>query len=147
MFALNSLRIEKGYKTWKGDLSTDYSVLESGLDRFVRLDKKNNFPGKASVLVEKQKGVSKKSVTLVLERSDYDAPYMSTIWKDNKIVGEVTSGAWGYRVGASIALAMLTTESAVIGEKVEIDIYGQRVGAIVKDEKPLWDPNNERMRA
>ena len=45
---------------FRGTLSTDYSVLESGLDRFVRLDKKNNFPGKASVLVEKQKGVSKK---------------------------------------------------------------------------------------
>ncbi len=147
MFALNSLRIEKGYKTWKGDLSTDYSALESGLDRFVRLDKFNDFPGKSSVLIEKQKGVSKKAVILVLEKHDCDAPYMSTIWKDGKIVGEVTSGAWGYRVGASIALAMLKTEFAVFGEKVEIDIYGQKVKATVKGNKPLWDPNNERIRA
>ena len=46
MYALNSLRIEKGYRAWKGDLSTDYSLLEGGLDRFVKLDKDHDFPGK-----------------------------------------------------------------------------------------------------
>jgi dimethylglycine dehydrogenase len=53
MFALNSLRIEKGYRAWKGDLSTDYSLLEGGLDRFIRFDKPQDFPGKAALLAEK----------------------------------------------------------------------------------------------
>jgi dimethylglycine dehydrogenase len=57
MFALNSLRIEKGYRAWKGDLSTDYSLLEGGLDRFIRFDKPQDFPGKAALLAEKQRGV------------------------------------------------------------------------------------------
>jgi dimethylglycine dehydrogenase len=53
MWALNSLRIEKGYRAWKGDLSTDYSLLEGGLDRFIRFDKPQDFPGKAALLAEK----------------------------------------------------------------------------------------------
>ena len=147
MFALNSLRIEKGYKTWKGDLSTDYSLLESGLDRFVNLEKEQDFPGRNAILIEKQKGSKKQAVTLILENSDYDAPYMSTLWKDGQIVGEVTSGAWGYRVGASIALGMLKMDLAFAGSKVEIDIYGQKVIATVQSRKPLWDPQNERLMA
>ena len=63
MWALNSLRLEKGYRAWKGDLSTDYSLLEGGLDRFVRLDKPQDFPGKAAILNEKQQGVKKRFVT------------------------------------------------------------------------------------
>jgi len=147
MFALNSLRIEKGYKTWKGDLSTDYSLLESGLGRFVKFDKPQNFPGKAALLVEKQQGLKKKAVTLVLNLTECDAPYMSTLWRNNKIVGEVTSGCWGYRVGKSIALAMLQEEFAVSGQELEVDVFGQRVAAIVQDGQSMWDPQNKRIKA
>ncbi len=54
MWALNSLRIEKGYRAWKGDLSTDYTLYEGGLDRFVKLDKPQDFRGKAALQKEKQ---------------------------------------------------------------------------------------------
>ena len=145
MFALNSLRIEKGYKTWKGDLSTDYSVLESGLDRFVRLNKQQDFPGKSALLVQKQHGIKKKAVTLILDLKDFDAPYMSTLWKNNKIVGEVTSGAWGYRVNKSIALAMIKSEFATSGQELEVDVFGHRVSAFVHEGSALWDPKNERI--
>ena len=145
MFALNSLRIEKGYKTWKGDLSTDYSLLESGLGRFVRLDKPQNFPGKAALLREKQQGVKKRSVTLLLDLTEFDAPYMATLWKDNKIVGEVTSGCWGYRVGKSIALAMLHQEFAVPGQLLEVDVFGQKIKATVQENQATWDPHNKRI--
>jgi hypothetical protein len=82
MFALNSLRIEKGYRAWKGDLSTDYSLLEGGLDRFIRFDKPQDFPGKAALLAEKQRGVKKRFVTLTVDAGAADAPYMSTLWHD-----------------------------------------------------------------
>ena len=74
MFALNSLRIEKGYRAWKGDLSTDYSLLEGGLDRFIRFDKPQDFPGKAALLAEKQRGVTKRFVTLTVDAGAADAP-------------------------------------------------------------------------
>ena len=147
MWALNSLRLEKGYRAWKGDLSTDYSVLQGGLDRFVRLDKPQDFPGKAAIQNEKQQGVTKRFVTLVVDAGASDAPYMSTLWHDRLVVGETTSGAWGYRVNASIALAMLRADLAVSGTELEVEIYGERYRAVVQEDQPLWDPENERLRA
>ncbi len=147
MWALNSLRIEKGYRAWKGDLSTDYSLLEGGLDRFVRLDKPQDFPGKAALLAEKQRGVAKRFVTLTVEAGEADAPYMSTLWHDGEVVGETTSGAWGYRVGKSIALGMLRADLAREGTRIEVEIYGERFPATVQADAPLWDPKNERVRA
>jgi dimethylglycine dehydrogenase len=147
MWALNSLRLEKGYRAWKGDLSTDYSLLEGGLDRFVKFDKPQDFPGKAALLAEKQRGSKKRFVTLVADAGEADAPYMSTLWHDGKIVGETTSGGWGYRVNASIAFGMLRTDLAVPGTEIEVEIYGERCRAVVQEDQPLWDATNERIRA
>jgi dimethylglycine dehydrogenase len=147
MFALNSLRIEKGYRAWKGDLSTDYSMLEGGLERFVKFDKPQDFAGKAALLAEKQRGVKKQFVTLIVEAKAADAPYMSTLWHEGQIVGETTSGAWGYRVGASVALGMLRADLAVPGTEIEVEIYGERCRAVVQPDAPLWDAQNERLRA
>ena len=147
MYALNSLRIEKGYRAWKGDLSTDYSLLEGGLERFVKLDKPQDFTGKAAILAEKQQGVKKRFVTLVVDAGDADAPYMSCIWHGDQIVGETTSGAWGYRVNASVALGMVRADLAVPGTEVQVEIYGQKCRAVVQEDQPLWDPQNERLRA
>ncbi|MBD3665696.1 FAD-dependent oxidoreductase [Sulfitobacter sp. TSTF-M16] len=147
MYALNSLRIEKGYRTWKGDLSTDYSLLEGGLDRFVRLDKPQDFPGKAALQNEKQQGVKKRFVTLIVDAGDQDAPYMSTVWHGDEVVGETTSGDWGYRVNKSIALGMVRAELADPGTELEVEIFGQRRKAVVQPDQPLWDPENARIRA
>ncbi len=147
MYTLNALRMEKGYRTWKGDLSTDYTLFEGGLDRFVKLDKPQEFPGKAALLNEKQQGSKKRFVTLTVEAGDADAPYMSTIWHNGEVVGETTSGAWGYRVNKSIALGMIRTDLANPGTELEVEIYGQRCKAAVQPDQPLWDPENERLRA
>ncbi|WP_170439729.1 GcvT family protein [Ruegeria arenilitoris] len=147
MYALNSLRIEKGYRAWKGDLSTDYSLLEGGLERFVKFDKPQDFPGKTALLAEKQRGVKKSFVTLVVEAGDCDAPYMSCIWQGDQIVGETTSGAWGYRVGKSVALGMIKADLANPGTELEVEIYGEKCRAVVQEDQPLWDPANERLRA
>ncbi|WP_170369203.1 GcvT family protein [Ruegeria arenilitoris] len=147
MYALNSLRIEKGYRAWKGDLSTDYSLLEGGLERFVKFDKPQDFPGKTALLAEKQRGVKKSFVTLVVEAGGCDAPYMSCIWQGDQIVGETTSGAWGYRVGKSVALGMIKADLANPGTELEVEIYGEKCRAVVQEDQPLWDPANERLRA
>ena len=122
-------------------------MLEGGLDRFVKLDKPQDFPGKAALMNEKQQGSKKRFVTMIVEAQDQDAPYMSTIWHEGEIVGETTSGAWGYRVGASIALGMVRPDLAVPGTELEISIYGQMCRATVQADAPLWDPANERLRA
>ncbi|MFT7135967.1 MAG: dimethylglycine dehydrogenase [Akkermansiaceae bacterium] len=147
MFALNALRLEKGYRAWKCDLSTDYSVLEGGLDRFIKFDKPQDFPGKALLLKEKQQGSEKMFATLTLDAEGYDAPYMSNIWHGDQLVGATTSGGWGYRVGKSIALSMLRSDLAAAGTRVEVEIYGTRIPAQVSGDQALWDPENKRLRA
>ena len=146
MFALNSLRVEKGYRAWKGDLSTDYTVLQGGLDRFVDWAKPD-FRGKAALEAEKQRGVSKRFCTLVIEAGEQDPPYMSTIWHNGQVVGELTSGYYGHRVAACIGLGMLKSEVNVAGTAVEVEIFGTRYPAVVQEDQPLWDAKNERIRA
>jgi len=82
-----------------------------------------------------------------VDAGDADAPPMSTIWHDGKVVGEVTSGGWGYRVDASIALAELPPELADPGNRVEVEIFGERRPALVQGDRALWDPANVRLRA
>jgi len=148
MYALNSMRIEKGYRAWKGDLSTDYTLLEGGLERFVKFDKPQDFPGKAALQSEKQSGCTKGFVTLTIDDAcDFDAPYMSTIWNGEEVVGEVTSSAMGYRTGKCIALGMLRADLLGVGTKLEIEIFGGRYRATVQADEPVWDPANERLRA
>ncbi|MGA1614312.1 MAG: GcvT family protein, partial [Lutimaribacter sp.] len=146
MWALNSLRIEKGYRAWKGDLSTDYSILQGGLERFVDWSKPD-FPGKAAMLAEKEAGPTRRFVLLHVQAGDCDAPYMSTLWHQGEIVGETTSGAWGYRVNHSVALGMVRADLAQPGTEIEVEIYGQRHSAVVQPDGPLWDPKNQRIRA
>ncbi len=146
MWALNSLRLEKGYRTWKADLSSNYSLLECGLHRFVRFEKDTDFPGKAALLHQRKFDLRRCFAVLTVAARDADAPHMSTLWYENHVVGEVTSGGWGYRVNASIALAMLRSDLAVPGTEIEVEIYGERCKATVQQESSLWDPRNERLQ-
>jgi len=146
MWALDSLRLEKGYRSWKVDLSTDYTILQADLERFIQWDK-IDFLGKQALLAEKAQGLKKSFATLTVDCKNYDAPYMASIWYDDKIVGEVTSGGYGFRVEKSIALGMLRADLNRPGIQVEIDIYGKKYPATVQPNVPLWDFHNRRIRA
>ncbi len=147
MWALDRLRLEKGYRAWKADLSTDYSLLEGGLDRFVRFDKPHRFPGKVALLNERQQGSKKRFATLIIKAGEQDPPYMSTVWDGEQLVGEITSSGWGYRVNACVGLAMIRSDLAVEGTQLEVEIFGARYPGIVQADQPLWDPDNRRLRA
>ena len=143
MKALDRLRLEKGYRAWKGDLSTDYTLVQAGLERFIDWD--HDFPGRDALRAEVQAGGGKRFTILTLDEDPgCDAPSMSNVWKDGAVVGEVTSGGWGYRVGASIGLAMVA--GVVAGDRVEVEIFGDRVPATVRGAGALWDPAGARMR-
>ncbi|MFN4159775.1 MAG: FAD-dependent oxidoreductase [Gemmobacter sp.] len=146
MFALDALRIEKGYRAWKGDLSTDYTVLQGGLERFVDWGK-GDFRGRAALEVERQAGAAKRFVAMEVEPGDSDPPYMSTIWQADAVVGEVTSAAWGHRVGACVALGVVRADLAVPGQALEVEVFGARRAAVVCGDGAIWDPANARIRA
>ena len=147
MFALDSLRLEKAYRAWKGELSTDYTILQGGLERFVKWEKPE-FNGRQALLNEKQQGVKKRFAVVTLDKPGAcDAPYMSTVWHDGGIVGETLSGGWGYRVDKSIALGMIRSDLVEAKAPVEVEIFGERFSATIHGDAPLWDPANERLRA
>ncbi len=83
----------------------------------------------------------------MIEAGEQDPPYMSTVWQNGTVVGEITSGGWGYRVNKCIGLAMVRSDLAEEGTGLEVEIFGARYPAVVQADQPLWDPANERLRA
>lgn len=144
IYAIDSMRLEKCYRGWKQDLTTEYSALQAGLDRFIRFNKPD-FPGKSALLKERTQGISDKFVPLLVDADGADALYASTVFKNGKRVGFATSGGYGHRIGRSIALAYVRSDLAQPNQELQIDILGKLRGAIVGTE-PLFDPNNDRLR-
>ncbi len=142
--AMDSLRIEKSYKYWRVDLTTEYSAWQAGLDRFIQLDK-GDFPGRAALIREQQQGTPRKLVTLACDVADADPFGNEPIWAGAAMVGRATSGAYGYTVGRSLALAYVAAAHTTLGTKLEIEILGQRFPATVIPDSP-WDPENLRLR-
>jgi dimethylglycine dehydrogenase len=144
MYAMDSLRLEKGYVSWKQDITLDYDPFEAGLDRFVRLGK-GDFIGKAALLERRAHGTVQVFVPLLVDAEDADAPSASVVFRGEDSVGVVGSGGYGHRIGRSIALAYVRHDLAVPGTVLEIGILGMRRRAIVA-ASPLYDPANDRLR-
>lgn len=146
IYAVNSLGLEKCYRAWKQDLTTEFSALAAGLDRFVRLDKAS-FPGRGALLTERARGGPRdRLVPLLIDAEDADAPVSATVFKGETRVGIVTSGGYGHRLGRSIALAYVRSEVSRPGEVLAVEIFGRRCRAVVTAEPP-YDPSNARIRA
>jgi len=146
LYAMDSLRLEKCYRAWKGDLTTEYTPLMASLDRFVKLDKPGGFIGQEALWREAATGPRERFVPLVVDAADADAAAVSIVHAGDTPVGLVTSGGYGYRLNQSIALAYVRTDLAVPGTELEVEILGSRRRAVVGRE-PLYDPGNERLRA
>ncbi|MYD95972.1 MAG: FAD-dependent oxidoreductase [Gammaproteobacteria bacterium] len=144
--AMDSLRVEKSYRMVGTELSIEYSALESGLDRFVRLDKEN-FTGRDGLLAWRDRGFANAFVTMAVDGPDDADPIGNNpLYVDGEMVGRATSGNYGFRLEQSLALAMIRPELADPGTSLEIEILGERYAARIVEESP-WDPDNERLRA
>jgi dimethylglycine dehydrogenase len=145
MYAMDSLRLEKCYRGWKTDMTHEYTPLMASLERFVDFQKPG-FTGMAALLEEARLGPKERLVPLLLEEAgDADAPACATVWQGENRVGLVTSGGFGHALGRSIALAYVGTDFADPGTKLDVEILGERRGAIVVRE-PIYDPTNARLK-
>ena len=144
--AIDSLRLEKGYRYWSSEISPDYNPLEAGLGFAVKLNKKD-FIGKEALLKQKEAGLTRKLCCMTLSDSQTIAlgkePVRS---KDGRIIGWVAAGGFGYSVEKSIIYAYLPIEFAKAGTELEVEFLGEQVGAVVV-QSPLWDPKGDRIRA
>ena len=144
--AMDSLRIEKSYRLVGTELSIEYAALESGLERFVHPNK-GDFIGRDALVAWQQKGFANKFVTLeVHDVTDADALGNNAIFKDGENFGRATGGNFGFRLGKSLALAMVRPDLADEGTELEMDILGTRHRVTVIPESP-YDPENEKLRA
>jgi dimethylglycine dehydrogenase len=145
--AMDSMRIEKSYRLIPREMSIEYSALESGLERFVKLDKSCDFVGKAGLQAWQEKGFDNRFVTLeVHDIDDADARGSEGIYKDATLIGRATSGGFGFRVNKSLALGMVLKDYSMEGTELEIEILGRRYRATVIPESS-FDAENLALRS
>ncbi len=145
LYAMNSMRMEKAYRGWGSELTNELTMVEADMERFVGL-KKDDFVGRAAFLQRKQDGVTTRLVYLTVDADDVDCLGNEPVMADEHVVGVTTSGAYGHTVGASIAFAYVEPAYAATGTELAIPILGTSRSARVVDA-PLYDPDNERLRA
>ncbi|PZR84550.1 MAG: dehydrogenase [Stutzerimonas stutzeri] len=138
MRALNALRLEAGFRTFGSDLSPDVLPEEAGLSSWVSRSKLNALPARPE-------GQHKKLVTLAVETSDRDALGGEPVFAGGAMVGTVTSGAYGFSVGKSLATAYLDAALAVPGQAVEVSILGDLFGSVVLAD-PAFDTARSDLR-
>ena len=156
-YAMNAMRIEKAYKAWGGELTTEITPIEAGLDRFVDLDTPGrDFIGRDATLVRRDAaGTDLTGLDMVLVYCEVDAtdsdcrgnePTYDPAGDGSGAMGITTGGAWGHTVGKSLAFAYVDPAFLEPGSTFEIALFGGRHTATVLAEA-AHDPSNERLRA
>jgi 4-methylaminobutanoate oxidase (formaldehyde-forming) len=141
--AIDSMRLEKGYRVWGSDITPDDTPFEAGTGFAVKLDK-GEFLGREALLAAAEPG--RRLACLVLADARAVALGAEPVRVDGAAVGRVTSGGYGYSVERSIAYAYLPADRTEVGQPVEVEIFGEWVAGEVAAE-PLFDPAGERVRA
>ena len=154
MLALESMRLEKGYRSWKGDLTSDYNMFDAGLRRWVHFSKEE-FVGREALFAQKDVP-ARQFVTLGLDDPDDsdipfgEAVYLSSVFSDpdgKNIAGLVLSGGYGHRTKTSLALAVLEAgEDAAIGRELMIDVLGRPRKAIILAHGGIYDSDNTLLK-
>ena len=149
--ALNSLRMEKGYRHWGDDISTHDSPLEAGLGAVVAFDKDTPFIGRDALLRLRERGVTRRLVLFRLADPEPLMVHDEPIWRDGERVGAITSAAYGHTIGASVAMGYVEhgrdpVRGFVEAGSFEIEIAGERVPALAS-LRPFHDPDGIRVRS
>jgi len=140
--AIDSMRLEKGYRVWGADITPDDTPYEAGLGFAVKLDK-DDFIGREALLEAQEP--ARRLACLVLSDPRSVALGSEPVRVDGELVGRVTSGGYGYTVERSIAYAYVPAAHAEPGQPVEVEIFGEWIPGEVAPE-PLFDPAGERLR-
>jgi dimethylglycine dehydrogenase len=144
MYAMESMRLEKGYLAWKAEMNLHHNPLETNIDWTVKWDK--DFIGKNSLKKVQAEGVALKLAGMVIEAEDSDPWGYNPIFNGDEQVGMTSSGGYGHRVGQSMALGYVKPASAEPGTRLTVEVLGKKLPARVV-ALPLYDPQNSKMKA
>jgi 4-methylaminobutanoate oxidase (formaldehyde-forming) len=143
--ALESLRLEKGYRYWSADMTPADNPYEAGLGFCVRLGK-GDFIGREALARVKVEGARRRLATVTID----PAPTIyggEAVWQDGRVLGRLRSGGYGYTVGRNIGLVYLPVDLArAVGTPLEVEVFGERVSAEIAPDA-LYDPQGDRIRA
>jgi len=143
--AMDSMRLEKGYRLWGADILPDTNPLEAGLAWAVRF-KKGDFIGRARLLELKMQPMARRLCCLTIDDPEATLLGKEPIYADGQLAGYVTSANYGYSVGKWIAYGYLPMGKSEPGTRLEIDYLGRRFAAVVASE-PLFDPDGARLKS
>ena len=143
--AVESMRMEKGYLHWKADLITEFDPFETGLDRFVKLNK-GEFVGRDALTTRHADGPTKRLVTLKVGTDHAPAHGGASLMRGDRVVGTITSGDYGHRADLNLAYAFVDPALASEGSVMELDLCGQMVPCSVIKASP-YDPDLSRVRS
>ena len=150
--ALNSLRMEKGYRHWGHDISPDDTPLEAGLGFAVAWDKADGFIGREALLRAREVGPRRRLVQFLLRDGDRMLYHNEPIWRDGQLVGRITSGMFGHSVGASLGMGYVANPHGradsdfVLSGDYEVEVACDRVPAVAS-LRPFYDPEGLRVRS
>jgi glycine cleavage system T protein len=143
--AQDSLRLEKGYRLWGSDIHTEYNPIQAGLGFALDMDK-GDFIGRDAVVKIKASGVKRRLRTITLDDPSRVVMGKEPILLNDTVAGYVTSAGYGHTVGTGIAMGYLRASESRPGTKVEIEYFGERLGATVR-RTALFDREGERLRS
>ena len=149
--ALNSLRMEKGYRHWGHDITDAETPIEAGLGFAVKFDKPGGFLGREALLRQKQAGVTQRLVQFRLTDPEPLAYHYEPILRDGRLCGYVTSAMFGHTLGATVAMGYVNAEGDVVtADYVKAGSYKIRINGVEYDAeaslRPFYDPKSERVR-
>jgi 4-methylaminobutanoate oxidase (formaldehyde-forming) len=148
LHALDSCRMEKGFRHWGHDITDEDHVLEAGLGFAVKVDK-GDFLGRDAVLRKHNEGLARRLVQFRLRDSEPILVHNEGIVRDGEIVGILTSGAYGHALGGAVGLGYVPcageSPAQLLASRFEIEIAGTRVPAEAS-LRPMYDPKAERVR-
>ena len=148
-YAINSLRLEKGYRAWGADISPDDTALEAGLGFAVGWKKNAPFLGKDTLVRQKQAGLKRLLVTFVLEDSGPVLWGSEPIYRNGQAVGYTTSGSYGHTLGAAVGMGYVKCQDGVSPDfikegRYEINVSGKRFPAAAYLKAP-FDPERKKI--
>jgi len=142
--AFNSLRLEKGYRSWGTDMTTEHDPYEAGLGFAVRMDK-GDFIGRAAIEGRSAETVPRRLTCLTLDDPAAVVLGKEPVFAAGSPAGYVTSASYGYSIGRTVAYAWLPNALSVPGTALAVEYFGERLPATVAAE-PLFDPQMDRIR-
>ena len=149
--AIESLRLEKGYRAWGSDIGPDHTPLEAGLGWAVKLRKSISFKGRGALVAQQAEPLKKRLACFTVDDPDVVLLGGETVYRDGRHCGWLTSGGWGYTVGKNIGYGYVRSANGVsdaflYGGTYELEVADKRIPCTVR-RGPLYDPEMKRVKS